>query len=89
MKPGSFLLYAVLRLGLFAVLIVLLLLLGFEPWIAAVVAAILALCISIIFFGKPRSEVAKGLAERPSRRKDDSDSQVEDSITDADPDAAR
>lgn len=42
-------------------MLAILLLLQFQPWVAAIVAAVVALCISYIFLRKPREEVAKNL----------------------------
>ena len=55
--------YSLIRVGLFAVVLAFLLVLNLEPWIAAVIAAVIALCLSYIFLRKPREEVARGLYE--------------------------
>jgi hypothetical protein len=56
--------YSVLRVGLFIVLFTLLLMLGVVYWVAAISAAIIALCVSYIFFGRLRGRVAEELAAR-------------------------
>ncbi len=58
----SWVLYSLARLGLFAGVLALLLLLGIEWWIAAIVAAIIALCVSYIFLGGLRTRAAEQLA---------------------------
>ncbi len=78
MKRGSILLYSLLRVGIFVVLLLLLMLLGIWPWLAAVVAAVIALCISIIFLNAPRSEVSQAIHDRRSRGRVDADSDAED-----------
>jgi hypothetical protein len=61
-KPGrTWLVYTLIRLGIFAAVLALLLLLGITPWISAVLAAIISLCISIIVLRRPRDEVSKSL----------------------------
>ena len=88
----DWILYTVLRLGLFAVLFAGLYLLALQLWgqgllsaaAAAVVAAILAFCISYIFFGRLRGRVAGELASarRPKEPKMGSDEDVEDAVID-------
>lgn len=76
----SWLWYTLIRLGLFAlVLAILLILLPVEPWISAIVAAIIALCVSYIFFSRPRAAVSEQLAEARRRPRDDGDDYAEDS----------
>jgi hypothetical protein len=82
-KP--WLIYSLARLGVFVVALVGLLLLGIEPWIAAVIAAVAGLCIAYIFLGRLRDPVARDLAERRSRPRatKDSDAATEDLESDA------
>ncbi|MFB2554360.1 DUF4229 domain-containing protein [Herbiconiux liangxiaofengii] len=69
MNPGrTWLVYTLIRLGVFAVVLALLLLLQLEPWIAAVIAAIISLCISIIFLRKPREAASRTLFEARQNR---------------------
>ncbi|PWC04615.1 DUF4229 domain-containing protein [Mycetocola zhujimingii] len=56
--------YTVLRLLAFAVPLALLLFLGFEPWVATVLAAIIGLSLSYIFLRQPREQVAAELYDR-------------------------
>lgn len=60
--------YTLIRVGIFAVVLTVLYLLRIEPWIAAVIAAIISLCISIIFLRKPREEAARSLYEARQNR---------------------
>ena len=76
--------YSVLRVGLFIVLFTLLLVLGVVYWVAAISAALIALCVSYIFFGRLRGRVAEELvarraasSERPTA---DSDEGAEDAL---------
>lgn len=74
--------FSLLRLGLFAVvLLVFVLILPIEPWISTLLAAIVAFCVSYIFFTKPRAAVSEQIdgARRSSGRNDDSD--AEDQVT--------
>lgn len=83
MKP--WVLYSLARLGIFAVALATLLLLGVTGWIAALVAAVIGLCVAYIFFGKLRNAVALDLAERRSQPKvaKDTDAEAEDLESDA------
>lgn len=78
--------YTVLRLLAFVVpLLLLVFLTGLQPWIAAIIAAIIGLCISYIFLRTPRETVAQDLYARRHGDKpvahDDEDS--EDAVLDA------
>jgi hypothetical protein len=78
--------YTVLRLLAFVVpLLLLVFLTGLQPWIAAIIAAIIGLCVSYIFLRTPRETVAQELFERRHGDKpvphDDEDS--EDAALDA------
>jgi hypothetical protein len=56
--------FSVLRIGIFAVVLaVLLLVLPVEPWISTIVAAIIAFCISFIFLSRPRAELSSQLVD--------------------------
>jgi hypothetical protein len=91
----TWLLFSLIRIGLFAVVLAILLLLltpgGTPPWISAVLAAIIALCVSFIFLRRPREEAAKSLYEaRASTKRSQSsaagdDESIEDSAVDRDP----
>ena len=60
--------YTLIRVGIFAAVLVVLLLLQIPGWIAAIVAAVIALCISIIALRKPREEASKTLHEARQNR---------------------
>ncbi len=78
--------YSIIRIGMFAAAFALLfwLLGGDFWWLAAICAAIIALCLSYIFLGAMRSRIAADLGAR--RRKNpkpvDIDAEVEDSAVD-------
>jgi uncharacterized membrane protein YphA (DoxX/SURF4 family) len=80
----AWVIYSLLRVGLFVVLFTAMLLLGVVYWVAAVAAAIIALCISYIFFGRLRGRVAEEFTARraagtqPPRA--DSDEGAEDAV---------
>lgn len=60
--------YTLIRVGIFAAVLAILLLLQITPWLAAVIAALISLCISIIVLRKPRDEASRSLyAARQSR----------------------
>ncbi|MCS5722793.1 DUF4229 domain-containing protein [Herbiconiux sp. CPCC 203407] len=69
MNPGrTWLVYTLIRVGIFAGVLAILLLLQITPWLAAVIAALISLCISIIVLRKPRDEASRSLyAARENR----------------------
>jgi hypothetical protein len=77
--------YSVLRVLMFAVPLAILLSLGFWPWAAAVIAALLGLCLSYLLLGKSRESVARDLyrARHPDKEPVNPDSEVEDTALDA------
>ena len=88
--------FALLRLGIFAVVLaVLLVVLPVEPWISAVLAAVIALCLSLIFLWRPLTDLTGSArrVDRASRRAGvrrsggaravDTDDDVEDAAVDA------
>jgi hypothetical protein len=73
--------YSLLRLGLFTGLFVLLMVLGIEWWVSALLATAIAFTISYIFFYRQRAELAKDMERLVARQKDkDPDAQAEDGI---------
>lgn len=70
--------YTLLRLGLFAVTLGLLLAIQLDWWWAAIVASIIAMTVSYIFFGKLRDAVALDFAARRAKPTVDPDAEAED-----------
>jgi uncharacterized membrane protein YphA (DoxX/SURF4 family) len=54
-------LYSLLRVGIFAVAFAVLMLVGFVPWLAAIVAAVIGLCVSYLFLGRTREAMSQDL----------------------------
>jgi hypothetical protein len=80
----SWLIYTLARLGIFAAVLVILLMIAI-PWPAATIgAALIALLISYITLPKLRYRVATSLAERRQAPEHDADSDYEDDVLDAD-----
>ena len=77
--------FSVLRVLLFAVPLVILLSLGLWPWAAAVIAALLGLCLSYLLLGRSRASVARDLykARHPDAEPVNPDSAIEDRALDA------
>lgn len=77
------LVYTVLRLLAFLVPLGVLLVLRIEPWIAAVLAALIGMALSFIFLRSPREEVAKGIYARRhgDHTPDTTDEDAEDATT--------
>lgn len=63
MKP--WLSYTLIRLGLFAGVLAVLLLLGVEGWIAALIAAVVGLCVAYIFFRPQRDQLIESVRRSP------------------------
>lgn len=85
MKP--WLLYSVIRVGLFAaVLAVLLLFTQTPPWLAAIIAAAFGLAVSYLFFRPQRDQVTKTIQDRREGKTEapHDDEDAEDSLGDSD-----
>lgn len=76
MRP--WLAYTLIRLGVFAAALAVLLIVGVWPWLAAIVAAVIGFCVAYIFFGRFRTAMALELAERRTRPARDRDAEAED-----------
>ncbi|RWZ51216.1 DUF4229 domain-containing protein [Labedella phragmitis] len=75
------LVYTVLRLLAFLVPLGVLLVLRIEPWIAAVLAALIGMALSFILLRSPREQIAKDIYARRhgDHRPDHTDEDAEDS----------
>jgi lipopolysaccharide/colanic/teichoic acid biosynthesis glycosyltransferase len=69
--------YISLRVGLFIGFLALMLLVGFDPFFSAIIAAVVSLSISLIFFSKQRAAVSEAIY-RFTKNKTDKDSEAED-----------
>jgi len=76
--------YSLIRLSLFAVVLAAGLLLNVPPLWATIAAAIIGLCVSYIFFGKLRNQVALDLAARRQRGSVNTDSDEDAQLDEAD-----
>jgi hypothetical protein len=70
--------YSLIRIGIFAAVFALLMLAAVPWWLAAVIAAVVGLSVSYIFFSRLRDAVARDLAERRTRPAADADAVAED-----------
>lgn len=77
--------FTLARLGLFAVVLaVLLLVMPVPAWVTAIVAAVIAFCLSFIFLAGPRARLARQLhAQRKSGDAHDRDGETEDEVLDS------
>lgn len=67
MKSSTrWILYSLFRVGLFAAALAALLLIGLELWVSAILATIVAFCISYVFFREPRDAIARDIYKRRS-----------------------
>jgi ABC-type bacteriocin/lantibiotic exporter with double-glycine peptidase domain len=73
--------YSLIRLGAFAVILAVLLVVGVPWYWAAIIAAVVGLCVSYIFFGKLRDAVALDVVERRANKAVTSDDREEDLAT--------
>ncbi|MCA1942598.1 MAG: DUF4229 domain-containing protein [Yonghaparkia sp.] len=74
--------YTLLRLGLFGVTFGVLMAIQLDWWWAAIVASIIAMTVSYIFFGTLRDAVALDLAARREKPAADPDAEAEDAAAD-------
>ncbi len=77
------LVYTVLRLLAFLVPLGVLLVLRIEPWIAAVLAALIGMALSFVLLRSPREKVAKDIYARRhgGHRPDTTDEDAEDAVS--------
>ena len=74
-----------MRLAAFALPLAIMLLLGMTPWLAAVLSAIIGLCVSYIFFAKTRNALSESLYEKRAAKavNSDKDADAEDAEVEA------
>lgn len=74
--------YTLLRLIFFVAPFIVLWLIGFEPWMAAILAAVIALSLSIIFLSKFRNATSESIARARDNKpvKKNVDEEVEDAL---------
>jgi MFS superfamily sulfate permease-like transporter len=79
--------YILIRVGLFVGILVIMIMLNFDKFFSALIAAVLSLAISLIFFTKQRERVSEAVYKRISRNEtvgtDDADSDHENAVLDA------
>jgi len=79
--------YILIRLGLFVGILVIMILLNFDKFFSALIAAALSLAISLIFFRKQRDRVSEAVYKRINRNdtqgSDDAESDLENAALDA------
>jgi len=78
--------YLIIRIGLFAGILAILMLLGVEPIASALFSAVLSLAISLVFFNRQRNAVSEAVARAIEKRKkfgeSDADSDHENQLLD-------
>lgn len=75
---GRVVLFTVLRLAVFAVPLTVLLWIGFDWWWAALLAAIVGVCVSIIALAPLRDSISRDIANRVDNPEPDADAEFED-----------
>ena len=79
--------YVLIRVGLFVGILVIMILLNFDKFFSALIAAVLSLAISLIFFSKQRERVSEAVYKRINRNEtvgaDDADSDHENAVLDS------
>lgn len=84
MKKSTWFWFSLMRIAAFAIPLIVMLFLGIEPWIAAVLAAVIGLCISYIFFAPTRNSLSQALYEsRQAKKAAAKDEETEDALVDA------
>ncbi|MFD5601265.1 DUF4229 domain-containing protein [Leucobacter sp. NPDC058333] len=78
----AWIVYVVLRLLFFAVPFAVLFLIGLQPWLAAIFAALIGVALSVIFLSRPRATASESIYEWRNRDRT-ADDIVEDEATDA------
>jgi uncharacterized membrane protein len=74
---NPWILYISIRVGLFAAILAIMLAVGFDPFFSALIAAVVSLAISLIFFSKQRSAVSEAIYKF-NKTKSDKDTRSED-----------
>lgn len=76
--------FIIVRVAFFAVPLVVLLLFGADPWISAVLSAVMGFALSIIFLEKLKNPLMEGLLERrlAETAAPDVDAEYEDALLD-------
>lgn len=84
-KIPNWLVFTIVRLLLVAVPFVIMLVLGIDGWLAAVIATVIGLSLSYIFLAKRRNKISTAIYERRQRPKDvpSADELHEDAVADA------
>ena len=75
--------FVMIRLGLFAGILTIMLALGFDPFFSAMIAALVGLSLSLLFFNKQRAAMSESI-ERWVNRKKSKDEFAEDGEPEAD-----
>ena len=83
---NPWLLYTLARLGVFAAILTILLLVGFNGYYSVAIAAVLSLAFSLIFLNKQRQALSQSIYNKVQKNKvdgiDDADSDLENDILD-------
>jgi membrane protein implicated in regulation of membrane protease activity len=84
-KKSTWFWFSLMRLAAFALPLAIMLLLGMTPWLAAVLSAIIGLCVSYIFFAKTRNALSESLYEKRAAKavNSDKDADAEDAEVEA------
>ncbi|MBF0672113.1 MAG: DUF4229 domain-containing protein [Salinibacterium sp.] len=77
------LLYTLLRLGLFAGVFAALMLLGIWWWLSAIFAMVISFSVAYLFFRDTRDQLALDLQQRREKPEVHPDAEAEDAVTDA------
>jgi membrane protein implicated in regulation of membrane protease activity len=84
-KKSTWIWFSLMRLAAFAIPLVIMLLLGVAPWLAALLAAIIGLCVSYIFFARTRNALSESLYENRKNKRistQQADEDAEDAAVD-------
>ena len=82
-KSRTWLWFSLIRIGIFAVVLIALLYTMFPIWLDAIIAAIVSLCISIIFLRSPRAAMSEDIYRLRTGQKNDPAESTDESEEDA------
>lgn len=66
---NPWLVFALTRVGLFVLVLVVLIVIGIDPIVSAMIAAVVGLAVSLIFLGRQRANVSKSVYDMVNRDK--------------------
>lgn len=82
MYSRQWILYSLIRVGVFTVALAVCLIVGMNVFLATIVAAVIGFCISFIFLGKQRQAVSTSIDHLRTTKSRDVDNEIENEALD-------